>query len=158
LYCFLTYNFFSQKKYIRQPSINFDYRLRKKIMKIMLPCIQTMTSMNYFLILIRGWLQNFFWLALPWASKIFEQLAPSKFHWPEKYRSKNILVLFGQNPAIWELLIQYLERNVVLEKSYFYTEQSLMITFTDLILINIFIPEFIIWCCMPLIFLYINND
>jgi hypothetical protein len=23
-----------------------------------------------------------------WASKIFEQLAPSKFHWPEKYRSR----------------------------------------------------------------------
>ena len=76
---------------------------------------------------------------------------------------KKMLVLFGQNPAIWELLIQYIERNVVLKKNHFYTKQSLMITFIDLILIKIFIPEFIIWChfsllcCMPLIFLYINN-
>ena len=88
---------------------------------------------------------------------------PSKFHWsvmkggPCRFAPspKIFLVLFGQNPAIWELLIQYLERNVVL-KSHFYTEQSLMTTFIDLILIKNFIPEFIIChfsllCYMPLI-------
>ena len=111
----------------------------------------------------RGWLKNnVYW---PKASKIFEQLAPSKIplaremsvHIVDRcerggltHPPKKILVLFWQNPAIWEFLIQYLERNVVLKKSHFYTEQSLMITF--------FIPEYIIWChfsllcCMPLIF------
>jgi hypothetical protein len=59
--------------------------------------------------------------------------------------------------SMWLTLV--FREKCCLEKSLFYTEQSLMITFIDLILIKIFIPEFIIWChfsllcCMPLIFL-----
>ena len=62
--------------------------------------------------------------------KNYWPIGPVKFfnNWSEKYRSdmkggicplKFFLVLFGQIPAIWELLIQYLERNVVLKKVIF---------------------------------------
>ena len=52
------------------------------------------------------------------------RLKPEKYRYVDRYERgvcppKKILVLYGQNPAIWELLIQYLERNVVLKKVVF---------------------------------------
>jgi hypothetical protein len=68
-------------------------------------------------------------------------------------RNTKILIIEGMISRRLFLTCELLEtlEKCCLEKSHFYTEQSLVITFIDLILIIIFIPEFIIWCHFSLL-------